>query len=91
MQRLRRAADLRRNRCHRRPTRTVLGFVIQNQPHSTRANLGGELVGRFARHGSTFSRVGASDQPGAVHLLKCTNYTMNIEQPVTNERWASFA
>ena len=67
MQRLRRAADLRRNRAYRRPARSVLAFVIQNQPHRTGADLGRELVCRFARHGSTFSRVGASDQPGAVH------------------------
>ncbi len=40
---------------------------IQNQPHRTGADLGRELVCRFARHGSIFSRVGASDQPGAVH------------------------
>jgi hypothetical protein len=32
------------------------------------ANLRRELVGRLAHHGSTFSRVGASDQPGAVQF-----------------------
>jgi len=41
--------------------------VIHNHPHRTGANLSGKLVRRFARHGSTFSGVGASDQPGAVH------------------------
>ena len=46
----------------------MLAFVIQNQPHRTGADLGRELVCRFARHGSTFSKVGASDQPGAVHI-----------------------
>ena len=46
----------------------MLAFVIQNQPHRTGADLGRELVCRFARHGSTFSRVGASDQPGAVQI-----------------------
>jgi hypothetical protein len=45
----------------------MLGFVIQNHPHRSGANLGGKLVRRFARHGSTFSGVGASGKPGAVH------------------------
>jgi hypothetical protein len=46
----------------------MLGFVIHNHPHRTGANLSGKLVRRFARHGSTFSGVGASDQPGAVQF-----------------------
>jgi 7-cyano-7-deazaguanine reductase len=41
--------------------------VIQNHSHRPGADLGRELVGRLACHGSTFSGVGASDQPGAVH------------------------
>jgi hypothetical protein len=40
--------------------------VIQNHSHRAGADLGRELVGRLACHGSTFSGVGASDQPGAV-------------------------
>src|ERR1700729_3152853 len=46
----------------------MLAFVIQNHSHRAGADLGRELVGRLACHGSTFSGVGASDQPGAVHL-----------------------
>ena len=42
MQCLRRTADLRRNRRHRRPARTVFAFVIQNQPHTARARTSGE-------------------------------------------------
>jgi hypothetical protein len=42
--------------------------VIQNHSHRAGADLGRELVGRLACHGSTFSGVGASDQPGAVHI-----------------------
>jgi hypothetical protein len=34
MQRLRRAADLGRNRCHCRPARGVLARVIQNHPRT---------------------------------------------------------
>src|ERR1700684_4647324 len=44
----------------------MLAFVIQNHSHRAGAHLGRELVGRLACHGSTFSGVGASDQPGAV-------------------------
>ncbi len=42
-------------------------LVIQNQPHRAGADLGRKLVRRLACHGSTFSRVGASEQPGAVN------------------------
>jgi hypothetical protein len=49
-----------------------LDFVIQNQPHRTGTDLRRELVGRLACHGSTFSGVGASDQPGAVQARKST-------------------
>src|SRR4051794_16726385 len=48
----------------------MLAFVIQNQPNRAGPDLGRELVGRLACHGSTFSGVGASDQPGAVHGLE---------------------
>ena len=67
MQRLRRAADLGGDRRDRRPARGMLAFVIQNHSHRAGADLGRELVDRLACHGSTFSGVGASDQPGAVH------------------------
>jgi hypothetical protein len=40
MQRLRRAADLGRNRGHRRPARRVLAGVIQNHPNRTGPDLG---------------------------------------------------
>ena len=42
-------------------------LVIQNQPHGALAHLRGELVRRLAHDGSTFSGVGASGKPGAVH------------------------
>jgi hypothetical protein len=44
--------------------------VIQNHSHRAGADLGRELVGRLACHGSTFSGVGASDQPGAVQGIE---------------------
>src|ERR1700684_1092666 len=47
----------------------MLAFVIQNHSHRAGAHLGRELVSRLAYHGSTFSGVGASDQPGAVQML----------------------
>src|SRR5271156_6596054 len=69
MQRLRRAADLGGDRRDRRPARGMLAFVIQNHSHRAGADLGRELVDRLACHGSTFSGVGASDQPGAVQTV----------------------
>ncbi|MCK8455114.1 hypothetical protein, partial [Sphingomonas faeni] len=41
-------------------------LVIENHPYRPLADFGRKLVRRLARHGSTFSGVGASDKPGAV-------------------------
>jgi Holliday junction resolvase len=41
--------------------------VIQHQPHRAGTDLRRELVACLLAHGSTFSRVGASGKPGAVH------------------------
>ncbi|MEP9403715.1 hypothetical protein, partial [Sphingomonas sp. VNH70] len=41
--------------------------VIQHHPYRSLADLGRKLVRRLAHTGSTFSGVGASDKPGAVH------------------------
>jgi very-short-patch-repair endonuclease len=42
--------------------------VINHQPHRTRTDLRRKLDRCLACHRSTFSRVGASDKPGAVHF-----------------------
>ena len=42
-------------------------FVIQHQPHRAGTDLSRELVACLLAHGSAFSRVGASGEPGAVH------------------------
>ncbi|MGA7612189.1 MAG: hypothetical protein WCF49_18635, partial [Xanthobacteraceae bacterium] len=42
--------------------------MIENHPHRAGADLGRKLVRRPACHGSTFSGVGASGKPGAVHF-----------------------
>jgi hypothetical protein len=59
----------------------MLSLVIQHQPDRTLPNLGRKLVRCLACHGSTFSRVGASDKPGAVqtaprsaNLISSTEY-----------------
>jgi hypothetical protein len=70
VQRLRGAADLGRNRCHRRPARRVLAGVIQNHPNRTVPDLRRKLVRRLACHGSILSGVGASGKPGAVQTDK---------------------
>ena len=41
-------------------------LVIENHPYRPLADFGRKLVRRLARHGSTFSGVGASDKPGAI-------------------------
>ena len=46
----------------------MLVLVIQHHPHRTFADLRRKLVRCLARHGSTFSGVGASDKPGAVQF-----------------------
>src|SRR3954454_4754947 len=66
MKRLRCAADLGRNRCHRRPARRVLAAVIQNNPNRAGPDLSRKLVRCLACHGSILSGVGASGKLGAV-------------------------
>src|SRR6516165_8607208 len=53
----------------------MLMFVIQHQPHRAGTDLRRELVACLLAHGSTFSRVGASGKPGAVHTSarRCDN------------------
>ncbi len=48
-------------------------LVIQHQSHGAAAYLRGELVRHLAHDGSTFSGVGASGKPGAVHP-KCHHH-----------------
>jgi hypothetical protein len=45
--------------------------VIEDQTHRAAADLRRELVARIAHDGSTFSGVGASGKPGAVHREWC--------------------
>src|SRR5580658_4212721 len=48
----------------------MLVFVIKDQSNRAAADLRRKLVGRLAHGGSTFSGVGASGKPGAVHAGK---------------------
>jgi hypothetical protein len=57
-------------RDHKVPPRRMLRLVIQHHPHRPATDLWRKLVRCLARHGSTFSGVGASDKPGAVHCLR---------------------
>src|ERR1700683_4266883 len=74
MQRLRRAADLRGNRSHRRPPRGMILLVLENQPNRARAHFRRKSVRCLACHRSTFSRLGASGKPGAVHYTRQDNH-----------------
>src|SRR5690606_24026193 len=69
VQRLRGAADLRRNRHDRLPARRVLTLVVENQPHRALAHFRGKLVRRLAHDAPSYSGVGASGKPGAVQVL----------------------
>jgi antitoxin ChpS len=55
-------------------------LVIQNHPHRAGSHLRRELVRCPACHGSTFSRVGASGKPGAVHLEVDAQVTLSVER-----------
>jgi hypothetical protein len=46
----------------------MLSFMIQNHPYRPRTDFRRKFVRRFRFHGSYFSRVGASGNPGAVHI-----------------------
>jgi len=48
----------------------MIPLVIENHPYRSLADLGRKLVCRLAHIGSTFSGVGASDKPGAVHCYE---------------------
>ena len=50
----------------------MLMFVIEDQPDRAATDLRQALVRRLVHHGSTFSRVGASGDPGAVQSFSHT-------------------
>ena len=69
IQSLRRATNLRRNRQDRRPTALMLPGVVQNHANGTLADFRGIFVRRLAHDAPSYSAVGASGKPGAVHYL----------------------
>jgi hypothetical protein len=82
VQRLRRAAYLACYRHDRRPSRRMLVLVIQHHPHRAGTDLRRKLVRCLARHGSTFSGVGASAKPGAVHIALDASHTWMLSPPL---------
>src|SRR5690606_19103866 len=78
VQRLRGAADLRRNRHDRLPARRVLTLVVENQPHRALAHFRGKLVRRLAHDAPSYSGVGASGKPGAVQTPVYGHTTVNV-------------
>src|SRR5664279_2991043 len=59
----------------------MFALMIQNHPHRTGPDLRREFVRRLACHGSTFSRVGASGNPGAVQYLFQSVSTVTTTTP----------
>jgi endonuclease/exonuclease/phosphatase family metal-dependent hydrolase len=49
----------------------MIPLVIEHHPYRSVADLGRKLARRLAHTGSTFSGVGASDKPRAVHAAAC--------------------
>src|SRR6266404_3891099 len=90
IQRLRRAAYLACDRDDRRPPRRMLMLVIQHHPHRTPTDLRRKLVRCLACHRPTFSRVGASDKPGAVQSvnLDLRISASNTEATLSSHPWS---
>jgi hypothetical protein len=85
--RLRRTADLPRDRNDRRPSRRVFRFMIQHHPHRAATHFRRKLVRRLARHGSTFSGLGA-DKPGAVQCMRPPRATAQPNQTLRSNSLA---
>lgn len=86
MSRLGRAADLIRNGNHRRPLRRMVPLVIQHHPYRSLADIGGKLVRCLADTGSTFSEIGASGKPGAVHSAARTIFSPVLTRMASAQR-----
>lgn len=55
----------------------MLTLVVENQSHGTFADLRGKLVRRLAHDAPSYSRVGASGKPGAVHFAEALDDTLD--------------
>ena len=60
-------------------------FIVEHQPHGSLAHFRGKLVRRLAHDGSTFSGVGASGKPGAVHKDPSTG--KRVARPNPRPQW----
>jgi hypothetical protein len=63
--------------------RGMFALMIQNHPHRTGPDFRRGIVRRLACHGSAFSRVGASGNPGAVHDMQTTVSRESDSTPIT--------
>lgn len=84
-QRLRRAADLRRDRLDRRPLAQMIGLVRVDHSNRPLAHLGC-ISHRCFPHGSVLSQSGASGKPGAVQKgATCSRVSPSPQRP--SRRW----
>jgi hypothetical protein len=60
----------------------MLPRVVEDQPHSAFAHFRGKLVRGLAHDAPSYSRVGASGKPGAVHKVNppCSEIWNNTEE-----------
>ena len=77
-QRLRRAAELRRDRNDRGVLRLVRGLLFEHEPHRALANLGGIFAS--PSHVSILSTFGASGKSGPIHPAGCALFTQGAFQ-----------
>lgn len=67
VQGLGRTADLHRYRHGSLSTRSMLALIVEDQTHGAFAHFGGKFVRCLAHDALSYSGVGASGKPGAVH------------------------
>ena len=78
VERLPGAADLRRDRDDRRPTRRVLPLVIQNHPRTARSRISGEnLFVVLLVIAPPSQKLRASDKPGVLPTCACLSRSLS--------------
>ncbi|MEP1575755.1 hypothetical protein, partial [Roseibium album] len=66
--------------------RPVLALIIQHKANRSVAYFRGKLVRRFAHRAPSYSGVGASGKPGAVHPVQQVLHTRQAKRAITAEK-----
>ena len=62
----------------------MIALVLEDHPDRAATHFGGKLARRLARHGSIASRVGASDEPGAVHSASADRRIQDLGREIAD-------